>query len=835
MVFFHALSSVATLRLNPKHPDYEAILNNVIKDKEMLEDFAKVSDANYYMWVQVIAAELYDLQCAYDKAAKAYELALDHCETHGFSLDEALASELAARSYHRRGLKRVARAFVQEAVRAYTRLGATAKANQLQGNFEGMLSKMSKVATTDSGCQTDTVLRDLIHHALPVEERTPNLVKVHEAPPNRSRDHSKDRPIKQRSDSFLSEPEETQKDGQLAHFTLDALDLNSIIKSSQVISSEVDMNILLTRMCEIVLDSAGSQADLAAIVVKESDQYVVSAMGGLDIGVQSFKPGVPVEKKEMDLSKPVIFYVLRTRKNIFLHNLIEDERFSNPDKAWMEKNPGSKSVIALPIIHETLLGVLYVEGMVDSFTDRNLVVLSYLTSQIGISIKNALLFQRVRNISLANHALIESQKQALQNAKESEKRAKQATEEAIKMMKLKEDASKAKSEFLANVSHELRTPLSGVIGLTELLRDTNMTSEQQELSDSIRLCADTLLTVINDILDFSKIEAGKMRLSIVGFDIEETIRDVIRALSKANVSKTNLEVIENINLGFKAPVYGDPVRLRQVLMNVLSNSFKFCPQGSIVIKAVREEETQTSIRVLISVKDTGIGIDDYTMKLLFTPFSQADTSTARRYGGTGLGLSICKHLVEMMGGKIWMESSVGKGTIVYFTLTLTKASPSGSALILPQNEKEHVNPYISRIENGVPTAPTSPTSDSPSTKALTNEKCGNSGQIMRICKNERFRVLIAEDNPINQKIAVTFVEKMDMDVKAVGNGVEALNALRENAVKGKPYHLVLMDVQMPIMDGYEATKMLRQDEMAEVRNVTYVSLSLAQKTFADEK
>src|SRR5690606_31567493 len=143
-------------------------------------------------------------------------------------------------------------------------------------------------------------------------ERTPNFVKVHEPTHNRSRDHSKDRPAKQRSDSFLSEPEE-QKDGHLTHFTLDALDLNSIIKSSQVISSEVDMNILLRRMCAIVLDSAGSQADLAAIVVKESDQYVVSAMGGLD-GVESFKPGVHVEKKEMDLSKPVIFYVLRTRK-----------------------------------------------------------------------------------------------------------------------------------------------------------------------------------------------------------------------------------------------------------------------------------------------------------------------------------------------------------------------------------------------------------------------------------------------------------------------------------------------------------------------------------------
>lgn len=657
-----------------------------------------VSRVNYFAWARLLAAELYDVTGQYDEAARAYEQSLEHSQAQGFCLAEAMASELAAKSYFRRGLKRVACAFYQEAISTYHRVGAVGKANQLRDGFGRSLRRLQRATAVDQGCQTDTILRELLQATIQEENRSsltnvaPGTTIV--APP--VRDYAR------RTESFHSESNNEVMPLDLnPHIVLDALDLNSIIKSSQLIASEVKMDDLLKRMCEIVLDSAGSQADLAAIIVndEEGGKFVVSAMGSPEYGAHSIKPGAKIEDKEHELSKPVIYYVLRTKKHVFLNNLTADERFSNPHKAWIEKNPQSKAVIALPINHETLLGVLYVEGLVDSFTDRNLLVLEYLTSQIGISIKNALLFQRVGKISIANHALIESQKEALANAKASETKAKMATEEAFKMMKLKEDASKAKSEFLANVSHELRTPLSGVIGLTELLNETRMTDTQQDLSDSIRLCADTLLTVINDILDFSKIEAGKMKLSIGEFNVEDCIRDVIRALAMANKgrkaigpglnmatvpAKANLQVIEEIDLPLDRLVYGDKNRLHQVLMNILSNSFKFCNEGSITVRAKVQEETDKDLQIQVAVADTGIGIDDYTIRLLFTPFSQADTSTARRYGGTGLGLSICKHLVEMMGGTIWLESTVNKGTTVFFTVRFKKVWVNGvSYLVSP--------------------------------------------------------------------------------------------------------------------------------------------------------
>jgi signal transduction histidine kinase len=653
-----------------------------------------VSRVNYYAWARMLAAELYDVTRDFDNAAIAYEEAIDHAQTHGFCLAEALSCELAAKSYYRRGLKRVACAFYQEAISGYHRLGAVGKANHLRDGFGRNLRRLQRTTLVDQGCQTDTILRELLQASIHEESRAAIGPQGHVSGPP-TRDYAR------RTESFTSDSDDNRPiglDSNNLHIVLDALDLNSIIKSSQLIASEVKMDDLLKRMCEIVLDSAGSQADLAAIIVKdeEADQFVVSAMGGPDVGAQSLKSGVKIEAKENEISKPVIFYVLRTKKPLFLRNLVLDERFSNPNKAWLEKNPASKSIIALPIQHESLLGVLYVEGTVDTLTDRNLLVLEYLTSQIGISIKNALLFQRIGKISIANHALIESQKEAITKAKNSEAKAKKATEEAIRMMKLKEDASRAKSEFLANVSHELRTPLSGVIGLTELLNETPMTAAQQNLSDSIRLCADTLLTVINDILDFSKIEAGKMKLSIGEFNVADCIRDVIRALTMANkgkkalmpglsiamvnnaVAKQNLvNVIEQIDLPLDRLVYGDKSRLHQVLMNILSNSFKFCNEGSITVRAKVDGETEDDLQILVTVADTGIGIDDYTIRLLFTPFSQADTSTARRYGGTGLGLSICKHLVEMMGGKIWLESTVGKGTTVFFTVKFKKVRTTG--------------------------------------------------------------------------------------------------------------------------------------------------------------
>lgn len=253
--------------------------------------------------------------------------------------------------------------------------------------------------------------------------------------------------------------------------------------------------------------------------------------------------------------------------------------------------------------------------------------------------------------------MVESQKRALTQAREAELKAKRAEADAIRSLKLKEEAAKAKSIFLANVSHELRTPLNGMIGNSELLKATKMSHEQEGYADSIRVCADTLLTVINDILDYSKLEAGKMQLVPIPFNLQEAIQEVVRALSCTH-EEQKLTTIEELDLPNNILVMGDPVRLHQIFMNLLSNSYKFTPKGSVTVRARTEYETPEEIRITCSVSDTGIGISQAQVKRLFTPFSQADDSTARKYGGSGLGLSICKNLIQIMGGHIWMNSTL---------------------------------------------------------------------------------------------------------------------------------------------------------------------------------
>lgn len=236
--------------------------------------------------------------------------------------------------------------------------------------------------------------------------------------------------------------------------------------------------------------------------------------------------------------------------------------------------------------------------------------------------------------------MIESQKRALAKAIEAENKAKVAEAEAIRNVRLKEEAAKAKSMFLANVSHELRTPLNGVIGMSELIKGTSLSREQEGYADSIRVCADTLLTVINDILDFSKLEAGKMKLFSVPLNLRETITEVVRALSFTNLER-GLRTIEDLDdLNHDLLVMSDPVRIHQIFMNLLSNAYKFTPvSGTITVKARKEKEDDRSIQVTCSVADTGIGITQEQLSRLFKPFSQADDSTQRAYGGSGLGTS----------------------------------------------------------------------------------------------------------------------------------------------------------------------------------------------------
>ena len=404
--------------------------------------------------------------------------------------------------------------------------------------------------------------------------------------------------------------------------------------------------------------------------------------------------------------------------------------------------------------------------------------------------------------------MIASQKLALAKAREAENKAKLAEAEAMRNLRLKEEAAKAKSMFLANVSHELRTPLNGVIGMSELLKGTSLNKEQESYADSIRVCADTLLTVINDILDFSKLEAGKMKLFSVPLNLHETITEVVRALTYTNLER-GLETKEDLDLDPTLLVVSDPIRLHQIFMNLLSNSYKFTAKGSVTVRARTDYEDERSVRVTCSVIDTGIGITQEQLSRLWIPFSQADSSTQRSYGGSGLGLSICKALINVLKGKIWLESQPGKGTTVSFTITFAKAPKEATTTVqqITALDPDPMSTWSSDAE--VP----------PYTSSI------NSVIDLSHVSREQLKICIAEDNPINQKIAVSFVTKLGFKSEAYNDGMQAVEALRANAKAKTPFHLVLMDVQMPVLDGYDATKLIRQDSDPAVCSVLIIAMT----------
>ena len=319
---------------------------------------------------------------------------------------------------------------------------------------------------------------------------------------------------------------------------------------------------------------------------------------------------------------------------------------------------------------------------------------------------------------------------------------------------------------------------------------------------------DTLLTVINDILDFSKLEAGKMKLYSMPLNLKTTITEVVRALSYTNLER-GLKTIEDLQLDSELLVISDPVRLHQIFMNLLSNSYKFTAKGSVTVSARTNWEDKDSIEVTCSIADTGIGISQEQATRLFKPFSQADSSTQRSYGGSGLGLSICKALINVLNGKISLESQLGIGTTVHFTVTFPKASKTPTRVDTDSSATVAVSTAIWSSE-GSP-RPTQP--------------AGIPHIDLSKIPREQLRVCIAEDNPINQKIAVSFVTKLGFKSASYGDGHQAVEALRGASRDGNPFHLVLMDCQMPVLDGYDATRLIRKDEDPAVRSVLIIAMT----------
>jgi predicted ATPase/signal transduction histidine kinase len=571
---------------------------------EQFKTWSEHSPANYLCLYLLIKAEVARINGDDLAAMDLYDQSINASRENGFNHYEGVANERAAKFFLSRSKEKLARVYLTDARHAFVVWGASAKVQQIEEQYQALFP------------------------TLPISSRNHDTTTV------------------KASTTSHRYTTTTEQNGWL--------DVVTVLKAAQAISETIVFETLLHTLMHIMLENAGAQNGV--LMIERDGALIVAAESRMEQETETRLPNIPLSTAR-NLAASVVYYVSRTKEPVVLHDATHEGRFTR-DSYIMRKQP--KSILCMPLVNQgKLVGILYLENNLTTgaFTPERLEVLRILSSQAAVSLENALLYEQLEAYNRTLEDKVAQRTAELQHMNQELVAARNAAEEA----------SKHKSRFLNTISHELRTPLNAIITMTDLLgaeRNGTLTEQQLFLRERVLTNSRHLLDLINDMLDLAKIEAGKMELSKESVQIEEIIQQTMETAAGLTKEKP-IELRSEISPELP-PVEIDRLRIKQVLLNLLSNAAKFTDEGHILVEATLEGPT-----VVIRVKDTGIGIDQDHLPLIFEEFRQVDTGTSRRAQGTGLGLPICRRLVEMHGGQLWATSVQGVGSTFSFSLPVT--------------------------------------------------------------------------------------------------------------------------------------------------------------------